>query len=83
MKTDDRQIEAFVHWHDRLVVLKQLFDEATPRTLAQWWCDRRNGVQWYTFWVAILVLTLTIFFGAVQSVEGALQVYASFRGDGH
>jgi preprotein translocase subunit SecG len=34
----------------------------------------------YTFWVAVLVLVLTIFFGLVQSIEGALQVYASFKG---
>jgi preprotein translocase subunit SecG len=33
----------------------------------------------YTFWVAVLVLVLTIFFGLVQSIEGALQVYASFK----
>ncbi|KAH7370959.1 hypothetical protein BKA66DRAFT_444370 [Pyrenochaeta sp. MPI-SDFR-AT-0127] len=81
LKTDDRQIEKFRYWHDRIVVLKQVFDEATPRTLSQWWHDRRNGVQWYTFWVAIVVLSLTIFFGLVQSVEGALQVYGTFRGD--
>jgi hypothetical protein len=79
--TDDRQVEKFVHWHDRLVVLKQVFDEANPKTFSQWWFDRRNGVQWYTFWVAILVLILTLSFGLIQSVEGALQVYGAFRGD--
>jgi hypothetical protein len=78
LKTDDRQIEKFRYWHDRIVVLKQVFDEATPKTILQWWHDRRNGVQWYTFWVAIVVLTLTLFFGLVQSVEGALQVYGTF-----
>ncbi|KAH7384244.1 hypothetical protein DE146DRAFT_622504 [Phaeosphaeria sp. MPI-PUGE-AT-0046c] len=79
LKTDDRQIEKFKHWHDRLVVLKQVFDEATPRTMSQWWHDRRNGVQWYTFWVAIVVLALTLTFGLIQSIEGALQVYGTFR----
>ncbi|KAH7083683.1 hypothetical protein FB567DRAFT_89983 [Paraphoma chrysanthemicola] len=79
--THDRQVEKFVYWHDRLVVLKQIFDEATPKTISQWWFDRRNGVQWYTFWIAIVVLTLTLSFGLIQSVEGALQVYGTFRGD--
>jgi hypothetical protein len=60
-------------------MLKQVFDEAQPRTIVQWWHDRRNGVQWYTFWVAVLVLVLTILFGLIQSIEGALQVYASFK----
>jgi hypothetical protein len=79
LTTDNRRIEHFKFWGDRLVTLKQVFDEARPRTLAQWWHDRRNGVQWYTFWVAVAVLVLTVFFGLVQSLEGAMQVYASFK----
>ncbi|KAI1083068.1 hypothetical protein F5B20DRAFT_528415 [Whalleya microplaca] len=59
LQMEDRQIERFVYWRDRLVILKQAYDDATPRTLSQWWLDRRNGVQWYTFWVAILVLIIT------------------------
>src|SRR5689334_14858430 len=58
LRTDDRQIENFNFWHDRLVILKKIFDESRPSTLSQWWFDRRNGVQWYTFWVAVLVLFL-------------------------
>lgn len=79
LNTSDRQIQNFEFWRDRLVILKQAYDEATPSTLPQWWHDRRNGVQWYTFWVAVLVLTLTIFFGFVQSIEGALQVYKAYN----
>ncbi|KAF1963554.1 hypothetical protein CC80DRAFT_587938 [Byssothecium circinans] len=79
LRADDRKIEHFKYWHDRLVILKQVFDESRPSTLSQWWKDRRNGVQWYTFWVAILVLILTIFFGLVQSIEGALQVYKAYH----
>ncbi|KAH8900528.1 hypothetical protein GQ53DRAFT_675266, partial [Thozetella sp. PMI_491] len=80
LRAQDRRFERFSVWHDRLVILKQAFDDPSPKTLGQWWRDRRNGVQWYTFWVAVLVLTLTIFFGAVQSVEGALQVYLAYKG---
>lgn len=79
LNTSERQVQNFKFWRDRLVVLKQAYDEATPSTLSQWWHDRRNGVQWYTFWVAVLVLTLTIFFGLVQSIEGALQVYKAYN----
>jgi hypothetical protein len=74
-----RQIEQFRFWRDRLVILKEAFDDATPRTLSQWWYDRRNGVQWYTFWVAVLVLVLTILFGLVQCIEGGLQVYKAYH----
>ncbi|KAK0622958.1 hypothetical protein B0T14DRAFT_535954 [Immersiella caudata] len=65
----DRRFENFYFWHDRLVILKQNFDDASPRKLSQWWGDRRNSVQWYTFWVAILVFVAT----------GVLQVYLSWR----
>ena len=79
LKVQSRRIENFKYWHDRLVILKQVFDEAEPSSIRQWWCDRRRRVQWYTFWVAALVLALTILFGIIQSVEGALQVYLAYR----
>ncbi|KAH0592188.1 hypothetical protein MHUMG1_10044 [Metarhizium humberi] len=79
MRLDHRQIEEFHFWNNRLIILKQAFDQSRPATISQWWWDRRNGVQWYTFWVAIVVLFLTIFFGMAQSVEGALQVYKAFH----
>jgi hypothetical protein len=79
LRAIDRHIDNFAFWRDRLVVLKQVFDEAEPSTLSQWWCDRRNEVQWYTFWVAILVLVFTLVFGLVQCVEGALQIYIALR----
>jgi hypothetical protein len=59
-------------------LLKQTYDDSTPTNLAQWWLDRRNGPQWYTFWVAILVLVITTFLGLVQCVESAIQVYKAY-----
>jgi hypothetical protein len=79
LRLSERQIENFEFWHDRLVILKHAYDESRPATLSQWWHDRRNGVQWYTFWVAIVILFLTIFFGMVQSIEGAIQVYKAYH----
>jgi len=79
LHAEDRQIERFKFWRDRLVILKQAYDDATPGTLSQWWHDRRNGVQWYTFWVAILVLVVTTFLSLLQCVEGALQVYKAYE----
>jgi hypothetical protein len=79
LRLGERQIENYRFWHDRLVILKQAYDQSRPSTLSQWWYDRRNGVQWYTFWVAVVVLFLTILFGLVQSIEGALQVYKAYH----
>ncbi|KAI0203966.1 hypothetical protein F4808DRAFT_416434 [Astrocystis sublimbata] len=79
LATHERRFENFSYWNNRLVILKQALDDSSPQTLSQWWFDRRNGVQWYTFWVAILVFAITVFFGLVQSIEGALQVWLSWK----
>ncbi|OIW33077.1 hypothetical protein CONLIGDRAFT_711047 [Coniochaeta ligniaria NRRL 30616] len=79
LRSHERRFGNFSYWHDRLVILKQAFDDSSPRTLNQWWNDRRNSVQWYTFWVAILVFIMTVIFGVIQSVEGGLQVYFAWK----
>lgn len=82
LNAEERQIDNFSYWHDRLVILKEVYDEARPSTLSQFWYDRRNGPQWYTFWVALCVLVLTVltlFLAMVQCVEGGMQVYIALR----
>jgi hypothetical protein len=71
-----RRIGEYSYWHDRLVIIKTEFDESRPSTIKQWWNDRRDGSQWYPLWVAI---SLTVLFGLVQSIEGALQVYKAYN----
>lgn len=75
LDAESRQMENFGYWHDRLEILKEVYDEARPSTLSQWWYDRRNGVQWYTFWVALLVFILT----AIQCIEGAIQAVVALK----
>ncbi|KAL4881187.1 hypothetical protein BJY04DRAFT_207607 [Aspergillus karnatakaensis] len=79
IEASQRTTASFHFWAERLAILNSTYDAAEPRTLGQWWADRRNPVQWATFWTAALVLALTIFFGIVQSVEGALQVYKAYH----
>lgn len=82
LPTSQRQIERFRFWRDRLGVLKQAYDETAPSTMSQWWHDRRNGPQWFTFWVAgaaLILATLALFLTVVQAVEGALQVYLAYQ----
>ncbi|KAH7310192.1 hypothetical protein BKA65DRAFT_414092 [Rhexocercosporidium sp. MPI-PUGE-AT-0058] len=77
LKLEDRQIDHFDFWHDRLIVLKQFFDDSSPRTIKQWWFDDRKRVQW--FWVAILLVVLTLFFGFIQCIEGGWQIWKSYH----
>ena len=79
LNSAERQTQSFYFWRDRLIVLKQAFDDSEPHTLAMWWRDDRKKVQWYTFWVAALVLLLTIVFGLIQSVSGIVQAWAAVK----
>ena len=75
----ERHTQSFYFWRDRLIVLKQAFDDSEPRTLSMWWRDDRKKVQWYTFWVAVLVLLLTVVFGLIQSISGIVQAWAAVK----
>jgi hypothetical protein len=76
LKLEDRQIDHFKFWHDRLIVIKQFFDDSEPRTITQWWFDDRKRKQW--FWVAIVVVVTTILFGIIQCFEGGWQIYKAY-----
>ena len=84
LNSSERQIGRFTYWRDRLVLLKRTFDDAEPRNVRQLWNDDRKKTQWFTFWVAVLVFVMTVFFGVVQSVAGIVQAWASVKGlQGH
>ena len=77
LNSSSRRIENFDFWRERLVLLERTFDDAEPKNLSQLWFDDRKKTQWFTFWVAVLVFFLTLFFGVVQSVAGLVQAWAS------
>jgi hypothetical protein len=68
----------FDHWRNRLLELHQIF-HSPPVGWTQIWADRRNPLQWYTFWIAIVILILTIIFGIISSVTGIFQTYLSYE----
>jgi hypothetical protein len=47
------------------------------------WRDRlgalKDGDRWLNSWVATIAIGLTLFFGLVQSVEGAVQVWKAYH----
>ncbi|KAK3387728.1 hypothetical protein B0H63DRAFT_470799 [Podospora didyma] len=79
LSAEARQFDNFQYWHDRLVVLKQVYDEARPVTIPQWWHDQRHPVEWYAIWTAVVVVALTVIFGLVQCVLSGLQVYIALK----
>lgn len=71
----ERDIRNFHYWHDRIVVLKQAFDEAPgTNSPAQLWHDRRNSRQWYILWVVLLLGIFSMILGVVQVVLSGIQL---------
>ncbi|ERF72891.1 hypothetical protein EPUS_08699 [Endocarpon pusillum Z07020] len=72
-------LQQYPYWHEQLAEIQRMYDHKTPSGLVQWWFDRRDRVQWTTFWVAFLVLVLTVCFGIISSITGIWQVYLAYR----
>ena len=70
------RLREFDYWKERLLEINDLFHEPAPGW-SQLWADKRNPQQFYTFWIALLVLALTIVFGLITSIAGIIQCYAT------
>lgn len=68
--TDFRE---FRYWRKRLVELQDVYQEA-PKGVIQMWYDRRNPMQWWTFWLAAAIALLTVVFGIINAYTGFRQV---------
>ncbi|KAF2794174.1 hypothetical protein K505DRAFT_242738 [Melanomma pulvis-pyrius CBS 109.77] len=80
LKAEDRNLNHFNFWRDRIEVLKDAFEESSPtRATLKVLRDRKNGGNWLNSWAAIVAIALTLFFGLVQSIEGAIQVYQLYH----
>jgi hypothetical protein len=63
----------FDRWKDRLTELYEEVFQSPPVSWAQLWRDRRNPQQFWTFWIALLILALTI----VSTFATVIQSWAS------
>jgi hypothetical protein len=76
-----RRLERFNFWRDRLCMLIEAVDESTPpsQALLEALRNSKNGDRWFNSWMAVVAIGLTLFFGLVQSIEGAIQVYKAYH----
>ncbi|KAI9672489.1 MAG: hypothetical protein M1817_003255 [Caeruleum heppii] len=68
----------FHHWRDRLSYLYLQFHAPAP-SFRQVWNDRRNPVQWYTFWFAVAIFVMTIVFGIITSITAIMQTRYAYE----
>lgn len=67
------KFEEFQYWRKRLMELHEVYNQA-PNSVLQMWHDRRNPMQWWTFWLAAVIAVMTVFFGVLASYTGFVQV---------
>ena len=72
-------LNEFWHWRDRLARIHHEFQSPGPGW-RQLWSDRRNPLQWYTFWFAVAILILTLIFGIATTVLTFLQTLYTYQG---
>jgi hypothetical protein len=65
----------FQYWRDRLSELHDVVFLSPPASWAQLWRDRRNPQQFWTFWLALIILLLTL----VSTITGIVQAWASVK----
>ena len=73
------QCSSYQFFGERLAELQSRYDSTRPKSLCQWWYDRRNLREWAALWIAVVAFALTVVFGVIGAVTGILQVYAAFR----
>jgi hypothetical protein len=82
---EQRHLKNFPYWGHRLVLLKEIEDKTLPPSQTVWKQLKNTGVnrpdQWFNSWTAIIAIGLTLFFGLIQSIEGAIQVYKAYNPD--
>jgi hypothetical protein len=60
---EERRADAYEFWRDELLTLRDILEKPRLTSIVQFWYDRWNKVQWYTLWIAVLILCLTVFSG--------------------
>jgi hypothetical protein len=68
-------LHEFEFWRYRLQELYEEIHCSPPVSWAQLWLDRRNPQQWYTFWIALVILAITL----ISCIASLVQAWASIR----
>jgi hypothetical protein len=64
---------------DRLLELQTYSDCLNPDRLSQLWTDRRNPLQFFTFWAVIIVGGISIVLSLLQLVVSTAQLVIAVR----
>lgn len=65
----------FDYWRDRLLELREEIYQSPPASWTQLWRDRRNPQQFWTFWIALMILALTL----LSTTATLIQAWAGLK----
>lgn len=78
MQARASKLEEFCYWRPQLLELYHIYQQP-PVSILQMWHDRRNPMQWYTFWLAALIAILSLVFGSLGTYIGFKQIELAER----
>ena len=72
--------EKYQIWGDRLRQLKAYMDSQKPGGIRGLWADKRDSLQWYTFWAVIIVGGASVLLSILGLMVSIVQTVGTFKG---
>jgi hypothetical protein len=72
--------EKYHIWRDRLRELKAYMDSQKPGGIRGLWADKRDSLQWHTFWAVIIVGSFSLILSFLGLVVSVVQTVGTFKG---
>jgi hypothetical protein len=76
---DDEFYDDFPYFGERIRYLELLMQEQKPRTLKELWRDSRDTLQWWTFWLVMIVGIPSLIFALGSLVTSVFQTWAAYK----
>jgi hypothetical protein len=76
---DQEFYDDFPYFGERIRYLKLVLQEQKPRTLKELWRDSRATLQWWTFWLVMIVGIPNLAFALGSLVTSVFQTWAAYK----
>jgi len=77
-QTEER-FDDFPYFGDRIRFLMVMLQEQKPRNFWQLWNDSRDTMQWWTFWLVLIVGVSSLMLALASLAVGGAQTWAAFK----
>ncbi|KAL5314237.1 hypothetical protein ACEPPN_018662 [Leptodophora sp. 'Broadleaf-Isolate-01'] len=75
-----QKFERYEIWGDRLRQLKAYMDSQKPGGIRGLWADKRDSLQWYTFWAVIIVGGASVMLSVLGLMVAIVRTVGTFKG---